>query len=574
MVAFERKRKCIYDNSNEKFNILKNLKSEPNLKNLSYQTLEILYERGYRTTDDIEKFLYSTIYDLHDSRLLKDSEKAVKILSNAIKNKLHIVLFSDYDSDGIFSAVIGMKGLRNAGANIDYYTNNRFVDGYGICVEGVNKLVKKYPDTKVILTTDNGIVAYEGIKRAKELGITVIVTDHHEPGETLPIADAIVDPKRHDCQYPFKGLCGAGVIFKLLLLLYYEMDLDLDYVYDMCDFVAVATVGDVVPIVDENRILVKEGIKRIKQEHREVFKLLREKTQPTKINSETFGYIYVPMMNALGRIDGSVDKAIELFLSDDINFMKETIDYIYDVNEHRKKLTDEQCTIAENLLENKGLKEAIVLYHPDFHEGIVGLIAGRLKEKYNRPTVILSEHDGVLKGSARSIPEFHLFNSFKVIKDTIVGFGGHAMAAGLSVSKSSLDDFENALIDLAKNTLTEYDYVFKYYIDGVVDCNKVDLTIMDDIEILEPYGEGFRKPLLGLKNFVCTKQPFYMGQNKEHIKLVSDNISAISWNGAERYIKLGSPKSIKAIGLPSINVYNNNVILQFMIEGTEFVKIA
>ena len=298
MIAFNRKRKCIYDNSTEKFNILKKLKSEPNLKNLSYRTLEILYERGYRTLADIEKFLYSTMYDLYDSRLLKDSEKAVEILINAIKNKLHIVLFSDYDSDGIFSAVVGVKGLRNAGANIDYYTNNRFEDGYGICVDGVNKLIEKYPDTKVILTTDNGIVAYDGIKRAKELGITVIVTDHHEPGDTLPMADAIVDPKRHDCQYPFKGLCGAGVIFKLLLLLYYEMDLDLDYIYDMCDLVAVATVGDVVPIVDENRILVKEGIKRIKQEHREVFKLLREKTQPKKINSETFGFIYVPMMNA------------------------------------------------------------------------------------------------------------------------------------------------------------------------------------------------------------------------------------------------------------------------------------
>ena len=243
------------------------------------------------------------------------------------------------------------------------------------------------------------------------------------------------------------------------------------------------------------------------------------------------------------------------------------------MNEHRKELTKEQYLIAEELLENKGLKESIVLYHPDFHEGIVGLIAGKLKEKYNRPTVILSEHDGILKGSARSISEFHLFNSFKSIKDTIIGFGGHAMAAGLSVSKENLDNFENALINLTKNTLTEEDYIFKYFLDGVIDCNKVDLTIIDDIEILEPYGEGFKKPLLGLKNFVCTKEPFYMGENKEHLKLINDNISVISWNGAEKYKMLGCPHSIKAIGLPSINIYNNNVSLQFMVEGNEFVKI-
>jgi single-stranded-DNA-specific exonuclease RecJ len=582
MLEYNVKSKWLYENTQVKKDKLNVLKNNDKLSNLSNNALEILYNRGFDTVDKIENFLYTGLEETHDPRLLKDAVLAVEIIIYHIKAGSHFVVYSDYDSDGACSAGIGVRGLRRAGANADYYTNNRFIEGYGITPKGVDNLVEKFPDVKVIITTDNGIVGFAGIKRAKELGIVVIVTDHHDADSEgkLPDADAIVNPKRLDCEYPFKGICGAGVIFKLMLLLYWELDLDLDYIYDMIDILAVATIGDVVPIVDENRVFVREGIKKVKQEKRVAFRALREKLseknkkpdQTVEINTETFGFTYVPMINALGRIDGSPDEAIELFVSDDEETIYKYVQRLDEINEYRKELTKEQQELAEVILEEKGLKEVIVLYHPTFHEGIVGLIAGRLKEKYCRPTIILSEHDGILKGSARSIPGLHMKKAFDEIKDNILGYGGHAMAAGLSVAKDKLNDFEEALIAFSKTKLTEDDYIPKIQIDTVLDAKSTTINIIDELEILEPFGEGFRKPVFGINNFHTTKPPFYMGDTKQHVKLTSGNVCMLAWNSADKYREMGEPTFVKALAYPKINAYNNTVTLQFMVQGEEFRK--
>lgn len=571
MLDFKVKKKWIYDKSQEKKDTLKTLRDSSKLANLSDNALEVLYNRGFKTIKDIEKLLYSSMDDIHDTRLLKDSDKAVKIICHAIKNNWTIVNYSDYDSDGICSSAVCVSGIKNLGGSIHYYTNNRFIDGYGMCPAGVDEIVKRYPDVKLIITTDNGIVAYEGIKRAKELGIMVVVTDHHEMGDYLPDADAVVNPKRKDCKYPFKGLCGAGVIFKLMLLLYWEMGEDLDYIYDMIDIVAVASIGDVVPILDENRIIVREGLKKVKEEKRYVFKALREKTGVTDISTETFGFIYVPMLNALGRIEGSPDDAIAMFCSNDEDFINKSVDRLIEINDARKKLTEEQQLLGEEILEKKGLREVIVLYDPVFHEGIVGLIAGRLKEKYFRPVIVLSNHNGILKGSARSIPGFHMKESFDKIRHTIAGYGGHAMAAGLGVQEDKLQEFEDAICELAKETLKPEDYVPKINIDTVLNANDVSIKIVDELEILEPFGEGFRKPTYGLSNFYGSKK-YYMGEEKQHVKIWSSTISVLMWSQAEKYKELGEPLNIKALGYPSINVYKNNVSLQFIVKDEEYVK--
>ena len=245
---------------NEKLQ-LETLKSDVRLSGISSQAIDILYNRGFKTVEEIEQHLYSNLEDMHPTHLMKDSDKFCEIVIEAIENNEEITNYSDYDSDGVTSSSALVRGIRNAGGKINYYTNNRFIEGYGITPKGVDNLLEKFPNTKLIITTDNGIVGYEGIDYANSLGLKVIVTDHHEPGDTLPNALAIINPKRKDCEYPFKGLCGAGVVFKLLLQLYWEMDLDLEYVYDLLDIVAVGTVGDLVPLVDENRILVKEGLK-------------------------------------------------------------------------------------------------------------------------------------------------------------------------------------------------------------------------------------------------------------------------------------------------------------------------
>lgn len=571
MLDYKVKKKWLYDKSQEKNDTIKRLREDSKLDNLSDNALEVLYNRGFKSVEEIEKFLYSSLDDIHDSRLLKDSEKAVKIMQQAINEGWTIVNYSDYDSDGVCSSSVCVKGINNLGGNIHYYTNNRFIDGYGMCPAGVEELVKRYPDVKLIITTDNGIVAYEGIKKAKELGIKVIVTDHHEMGEYLPNADAVVNPKRRDCEYPFKGLCGAGVIFKLMLLLYWEMGQDLDYVYDMIDIVALASIGDVVPILDENRVIVREGLRKVKEEKRYVFKALREKTNVTEVSTETFGFVYVPMLNALGRIEGSPEDAIAMFCSEDEEFIDKSIDRLIEINEIRKKLTEEQQKLGEEILEKKGLREVIVLYDPVFHEGVVGLIAGRLKEKYFRPVIVLSNHNGVLKGSARSIPGFHIKEAFDKVKDTLAGYGGHAMAAGLGVKEDKLQEFEDAICEIAKNTLTEEDYVPKVNVDTVLNANDVSIKIVDDLEILEPFGEGFRKPMFGLKNFKGSRC-FYMGSEKQHVKIASNSISVLMWSQSEKFKNLGEPLTIKAIGYPSINVYKNNVSLQFIVNGEEFVR--
>lgn len=561
---FKLKKIMTYNNKKE-FKVLRQI---PEVNHLSDTILEIMYNRGFRTVQSILDFLEKDLMSLYDTRLMKDAEKAVDILIEAIKNKLHIINYSDFDCDGACSSICCVKAIRTAGGYIDYYTNNRFEDGYGICKKGIDNILKKYPDTKIILTSDNGIVGYEGIEYAKQKGLIVIVTDHHEQGKTLPNADAIVDPKRKDDNYPFSELCGAGVIFKLMLLLYYKMGLSLKPIYDLIDVVGMATVGDIVPLLDENRILVKEGIKKIKEESNLVFKILREKTEVKQINSDgTLAFVYVPMINALGRLLGSPDLAIDMFLSDDEDFIRNTIDKIYELNEQRKVMTNEQFEISEKVIEDKGLKPVIVVYDDNFHEGIIGLIAGKLKEKYHRPTFVLTNHNvDSAKGSCRSIDNFHINDYMFKIDNLLIQHGGHAKAGGLSLYKKNLNEFEEAINKLAMDNLTEDDFKEHITVDTVINAEDVSLDLIDDLKMLEPYGEQFQAPLVGLNNFSVNKV-YYMGEDKQHLKLVDkNNLSVIYWNGAHKFKTFKNLNCIKVIGTPQINVYNNQVNIQFIVK--------
>lgn len=549
------------------------LKKDKRLTGVSDIELQILLNRGFNTPEKIESFLFSTLDDLHDTRLMKDAEKAVQIIKESIENDETIVVYSDYDSDGVESAVVMTKLLRKAGGRVEYYTNNRFKQGYGMMPSGVDEILERHPDTKLIVTCDNGIMAYEGVQYALDKGLKVVVTDHHEQGATLPPAHAVVDPKRHDCEYPFDGLCGAGVAFKLMMLLFWEMQLSLEPVYDTIDIVALATVGDIVPLVDENRVIVQEGLKKIRDTNRncDVFRIFQEVTEAKEINAHwTFGFIYVPMINAIGRLDGDPRRAIDMFFEEDEEKIRETIEYLKELNEKRKTMTVDQFNRAEEIIAEKGLKKVIVVYDESFHEGIVGLISGRLKEKYNRPVFVFTKNEtGLLKGSARSIDNFHLKKSFDVVQEHMVGGGGHAKAAGLSIREDQLEGFEIAVNALADEWLTDDDFMKKYRIDYTIDAETVDLDIVDNLKSLEPFGEAFPKPILVLNNFTA-KKPFYMGTEKQHVKLIHDNISVIMWNDAENYKAMGEPLHIKAIGFPELNIFRNEVSLQFKVDGDNY----
>lgn len=541
--------------------------------------LKILYNRGIDTIEKVLKFKFSTLNDLHDPRLMKDAQEAVRIMIYHKNKGSVIVWMNDYDSDGAHSGSVGTLGMRGAGFKEVYpYANNRFTQGYGMQVSSVDEILTLYPDVKLIITADNGIMCHEAVDYAKAKGIDVIVTDHHEQGDTLPNADAVVDPKRKDDSYPFKGLCGAGVVYKLLTLLYYELGLKVSDTYDLLDMVAMATVGDIVPIQDENRILVKEGLKRIRNGDRYVFRAFQEVTGVTEINTHyTLGFVFIPMINAIGRLEGSVNDVFRMYLSEDEEEIKDIVKKLAKINEKRKEMTEVQCAEALLYLENKygdNLPHSLFIANETFHEGVIGLIAGRIKERFNRPTVVMTKHDGKYKGSARSIPQFHIKNIFDELSEFTAGHGGHAMAAGLSVDEANIDKFQEGLLRLAEKNLTEKDFFKEYNIDDVFEVNDMKIELVDDINELEPYGEAFPTPLFGFKAIV-RKPPFYMGKEDSHVKLstTSDRVSVIMWREADDFKKEmdGNEFMIRALGHPSINVFRNQINVQFVVKNSEYI---
>lgn len=573
------------------------IKKDSRLYNVPELSLRVMYNRGLNTVEKMEKHLFGNLNDLHDSFLLPDCEKFCEVVSEAIKNNKHIINYTDYDVDGIGSSVTCLDGinklieLSGSSAKIDWFANNRFVEGYGITIGGVMNLIKKYPDVGLIITTDNGIVAFDAIEKCNELGIDVVITDHHQTLkdknsgiEKLPNALAVVDPHRQDSKYPFSNLCGAGVMFKLLLALFNYMHFDNTYVYDLLDVVAMATIADIMPLLDENRIFVKEGLKLVKDEKRLAFEMLRkgieksysskERSQIIKIDEELFGYTYCPMLNALGRLKGEINDAMELFTSNDVKSMENLVDSIIVNNEERKRYTEEQTKIAINQFEQMSeLPDVLVTYDETYMEGIVGLIAGRLKEHFNRPSIAFAKNGDKLKGSARSIDDVNMIEHLLNINDELITCGGHAGAAGLSISENNLDKFTDAILNEIQLSESQKEKVV--YIDAAIPVENITEEIIDGIEMLKPFGEKFEKPRFGLQHFIAdipsTGNP-YRGADKQTIRLLNtEGFTVLMFKNADTFeqrieTKFQKREEIKCIGYPSIHVFNNRTSLQMIVE--------
>lgn len=548
--------------------------------NLPYSSviIDILYERGYRTEDEIEVFFNGNLNYLNDTSTMKDSDKFVEILKETIENNQKIIDYSDYDVDGVSSAIITVKALRNLGAKVEYYINNRFTGGYGLNKAGIDAILAVHPDTKLIITTDNGIAAHEAVSYAKDKGLKVIVTDHHEPtiddkgNQILPEADAVIDVKRLDETYPFSGLCGCGVIFKLLLYYYWITGNSLDFMYSLLDIVGLATECDVVPLIDENRILVKEGLKLMRKGTRSAFESLRTKMEVTEIDSYTLGFKYGPAINALGRLDGEASDAVNLFLTDDESEIDRLAQNLVDENKERKKISDEQTKLAiENIDENK-LPNVIVSYQEEFHEGVAGIIAGRIKEKFHRPAIVLSSSGythptlgKICKASARSIQGVHMFECLGKLSKYLEKFGGHEMAAGFSIYEKNIPEFTKAFNELIEGT----DFTKEIVIDSVLDATEINIDSISELKLLEPFGANFAEPIFGLDNFkvdIENSRYKYMGQNHEHLKLQNkEGLRLITFHGAKKYQALCEPLELKAIGTPQINYYKGMLYPQFVV---------
>lgn len=476
---------------------------------------------------DINKYLFGTLSDLHAPEQMKDLKKAASILIDKIREKKRIRIISDYDVDGVTSNYILYKGLSDCGALVDYKIPDRITDGYGINVNLINQAYADGIDT--ILTCDNGIAAFEQILHGKSLDMTMIVTDHHDipfeevNGEKqykIPPADAVVNPKRPDCTYPYKKLCGAVVALKLITYLYKQFHKPDHAWEEFLEFAAIATVCDVVDLTDENRILVKEGLKRMTGTKHIGLKALIDAAglNGKQITSYHLGFVIGPCINASGRLR-SAETALSMLLSRDRSEAMELALELKELNEERKNMTVKGVEKAVWMVENTDIKNdrVLTIYLPECHESLAGIIAGRVREKYNKPVIVLTDsEEEMLKGSGRSIEAYSMFEELTKVKDLMSKFGGHPMAAGMSLPKENFQEFHDRLNFFT--TLTENDFIAKVSIDVPMPVSYISEKIVDELKLLEPFGTANPKPLFAQKNLMILSARI-LGANRNVLKM-------------------------------------------------------
>ena len=493
---------------------------------ISPRIASLIRNRDVIGDEAIAKYLNGTIADLYDGMLMKDMDKAVNVLVERIRAGKRIRVIGDYDIDGIQSTYILLEGFRYLGADVDSDIPDRMKDGYGLNRHLIDRALDADVDT--IVTCDNGIAAAEEIAYAKSMGMTVVVTDHHEvpyreeEGERaylLPEADAVVDPKRADCLYPFKGLCGAAVAYKLVEALAEAMDSDVCELDYLMENVAIATVGDVVDLVDENRIFVKQGLEMLKRTKNKGLKALIECTGVNAANLNTYhiGFVLGPCMNASGRLD-TAKRALELL---EARTQKEADVLAGDLkalNDSRKDMTAQAVEEAFIQVENTEIRDddVLVIYLPQCHESLAGIVAGRVREKYYRPVFVLTRAQEWLKGSGRSIETWHMYEGLNRCAHLLTRFGGHKMAAGLSLPEENLEQFRQEIN--RKSQLSEEDLVEKIQIDMQLPFSAVTEKFVGDIKVLEPFGKANAKPLFAERK-VHVLGARILGKNRNVLKL-------------------------------------------------------
>lgn len=547
--------------------LLQELKSEITV-NISDFALEFLISKGFDTAEKIDRFIKFSAKDIPSESLIPDADKFVNRIALAIEKKEKMVVYGDYDADGICSTTIAVRALRQLGANVDYFINNRFSEGYGINEKGMSRLLDTFPDISLIITVDNGILGFVGVEMANEHNVDVLISDHHEPKDdgTIPDALAVVDLKRIDDKYPhFKEVCGAGLIYKLMNHLYRKMNVSTELLKQLLAFVAVATIADMVPLLEENRLYVREGLKLIKEENLYCFNALRTTLGVKEINEETMGFRYGPVLNAIGRIDGDVTPAVRLFLTDNQDDADTIAASLDEINETRKEVTTEELEKVNKILSDDPTIAArdVIIIVGEFHEGVAGIIAGKVKEEYGKPTIVLSKvEDGKAKGSARGVKGFNLKAALDECKELLVAYGGHEMAAGLTLLVSNFDAFVEKMNLIAARH--ELDGESVLYVDFPVALESLSVKMVNDINTyLRPFGQGFEKPVIG----ITAAYDRMTVMKEKHLKFSVNNVSVLWFNGREKFEELGSPLFIKCIGMPDVNVFNGKASIQFLIQN-------
>ena len=540
----------------------------------------LIRNRDIQDMKEIRSYLYGTLAEIPSPWKMKDMERAVQILQKKITQKKKIRIIGDYDIDGVTATCILLKGLKRLNANVDTYIPDRVKDGYGMHEQLIDKALEDGIDT--ILTCDNGIAAAAEIEYAKKEGLTVIVTDHHdipfrdtEDGRIwiIPKADAVVNPKQNDCLYPNKNICGAVVAWKLIWALYERLGIDSDEIWDFLELAAIATVGDVMDLQGENRIIVKEGLKKLSSTSFEGLKALIcvNNLEGAEITAYHVGFVIGPCINASGRLDTAA-RSLELLLADNMEDAMKLADDLYDLNQSRKAMTEQGKGQAIQSIEenNLGKDRVLVVYLPDCHESLAGIIAGRIREAYNKPVFVLTKGSDGVKGSGRSIEAYSMYEELVKCSDLLTQFGGHPMAAGLSMEEKNIELFRRRLNDNC--TLTEQDLIPKIMIDVPMPISYLSKKLTEQLKVLEPFGKGNSKPLFAQKNLRAVGiRVFGRNRNVAKMLLIDGNgikMDAVYFGEAQEFVDfVQAHDTISVTYYPEINVFQGRENLQVVIKN-------
>lgn len=561
--------------------------------------VRVMRNRGLTEEAEMRKYLYGTLDDLYDPRLMKGMEQAAELIVRKLKEGKHVRIIGDYDIDGVCSTYILLKGFQRAAkelsqrcsleagrysvekendAQIDYEIPDRIKDGYGINKSIIRQASADGVDT--LVTCDNGIAALREISIAKQLGMTVVVTDHHEVpvdeyGQILPPADAVVDPKQDGETYPFHEICGAVVAWKLIRVLYEKLGIPESEWMDLLEFAAIATVGDVMKLQDENRLIVKYGLKKIGSTKNTGLRKLIEKNNLDIENLSAYhiGFVIGPCLNAGGRLK-SAKVALRMLLAEDPERAGEMADELKELNDMRKDMTAKGEAEAIEQVEKQYMDDKVlVVFLPECHESLAGIIAGRLREHFHKPSFVLTRGETTAKGSGRSIEQYHMYQGLCKVSDLLVKFGGHPMAAGLSLEEKDIDEFRRRLN--ADAELTEEDFVPKIWIDVPMPFEYVNEKIVQELKDLEPFGQGNEKPLFAQKSLVI-RNVRVLGKNRNVVKmnLVTETgqpVDGLLFADGDRFLEEQAGRNmIDMIYYPDVNEYNGTRTLQAVIRNYKF----
>lgn len=528
----------------------------------------LLIRRNLRGIDDIAKFFNPNLYETHDPFLLDGMSKSVDRIIRAISNKELITIYGDYDVDGTTSTALLYLGLSRINGIVDFYVPHRMIDGYGLSMSSIEQLQKN--GTKLIITVDCGVNAIEEIKAINQFGIDIIVTDHHNPKTKLPDAHSIINPKLPTCTYPFKDLAGVGVAYKLLMGIYQKLGVNTkENIFRFLDLVALGTIADIVPLHDENRIFASHGLQRlIKKKNIGINALIQISGLSHKeLSTSDIIFGIAPRINAAGRM-GSAVRAVELMVTSNPEKAVDLAHIIERENSLRQQIDQrtfhEACEIIENKYKNMDDNTLIVVSSDDWHQGVIGIVASKLVEKYYRPTIMVSCKEGVGSGSGRSITGFDLFSALTSVEDTLESYGGHRYAAGFSILTEYIDHFENQLSKYSKENLKKELLTPPLLIDGELELYNINDNLIKWLEKFAPFGTGNPRPTWITRNVIIDGYPYTVGKNHLKMKVVKDGckFDLIGFNLGDYLHLLKKNSKIDIVYSLERNIWQNKVTIQ------------